>query len=201
MRVVGAGLGRTGTMSLQVALQQLLGGPCYHMTEVFAHPEHVAIWTAAFDGAPTDWESLFSGYAAAVDWPTAGKWEDISRAFPDAPVVLSTRESADVWWASASRTIFQVMDERPPDDLGWQEMAEKMLASFTPDWRDESAAKRAYEAHNAYVRKTVPASRLVDWQPGDGWGPLCRALGMDEPSEPFPHTNTSEEFRSMAGLD
>jgi hypothetical protein len=111
--------------------------------------------------------------------------------------LLSTRRDADTWWTSASNTIFQAMDHMEGADLGdWPAMAEVMMASFTPDWRDEAAAKAAYEAHNAAVRAEVPASRLVEWQPGDGWAPLCAVLGVDVPDEPFPHTNTTEEFRA-----
>jgi hypothetical protein len=72
---------------------------------------------------------------------------------------------------------------------------------FTPEWRDATAAKRAYEQHNATVRATVPPERLVDWQPGDGWDPICTALGMPVPDTPFPHTNTKDDFRALVGLD
>src|SRR5919202_5813819 len=70
MKVIGAGFGRTGTMSLKVALEELGFGPCYHMTEVFEHPEHVPLWEAAIAGEPLNWEKIFESYQAAVDWPT-----------------------------------------------------------------------------------------------------------------------------------
>ena len=79
-----------------------------------------------------------------------------------------------------------------------RQMLNKM---FTTEWQDPAAAKAAYEAHNADVRATAPADRLVDWQPGDGWEPICNALGVAVPSEPFPHVNTTDEFRAMLGLD
>ena len=208
LRVVGAGVGRTGTHSLKVALEQLLGAPCYHMIEVFGHPEHIATWTAAMKGDDVDWAPVFDGYAATVDWPGAGVWESIYADHPDALVLLSTRDSADTWWKSASRTIFLAMsqgaiapaaiDERAGD---WQEMATAMMQRFTPDWQQEDAAKAAYDAHNAHVRATVPADRLVEWQPSLGWEPLCAALGVAVPSEPFPVTNTTDEFRQMMGLE
>ena len=94
LRVVGAGVGRTGTHSLQLALQQLLGGPCYHMVEVFGRPDDVPRWQRAFDGDPGPWEDIFGNYVAAVDWPAAGLWEPISQAYPDALILLSTRSSA-----------------------------------------------------------------------------------------------------------
>src|SRR5262245_3217336 len=100
LRVVGAGLGRTGTMSLKIALERLLGAPCYHMIEVFQHPEHVAFWHEAALGRMPDWDQLFAGYAAAVDWPSAAFWPELMEAYPDALVVLSVRDTQS-WWQSA----------------------------------------------------------------------------------------------------
>src|SRR5512139_2619631 len=104
LRIVGAGLGRTGTLSLKLALEKLLGAPCYHMLEVFAHPEHIAVWHTAAQGRPTDWPALFRGYAATVDWPGASFYRELMDAYPDAIVLLSTRDP-DSWWRSASATI------------------------------------------------------------------------------------------------
>src|SRR5688572_19535710 len=95
LRIVGAGVGRTGTHSLKIALEQLLGGPCYHMVEVFNHPEHVAVWRAAMLDEPVDWDALYDGYLATVDWPSGGVWQSIADAYPDAPVLLSTRSTTD----------------------------------------------------------------------------------------------------------
>lgn len=70
LKVIGAGLPRTGTASLKVALQILLQGRCYHMSELHEHPEHWRYWGAAAKGETINWEELFSGYSAAVDGPT-----------------------------------------------------------------------------------------------------------------------------------
>lgn len=204
LAIVGAGLGRTGTLSLKVALEQLLGAPCYHMLEVFAHPDDIPVWQRAADGEAVDWHALFADYRAAVDWPVAAFWREIAGAYPDAPVLLSTRDTAG-WWKSASNTIFEIDAHPIPDDpvFGAQvRMIKSMFANtFTPDVGNEAAAKAAYEQHNADVRATIPADRLVEWRPGDGWAPLCAALGVPEPSEPYPHVNTTDEFRLMTGLD
>ena len=204
LQIVGAGLGRTGTTSLKVALERLLGAPCYHMMETFGHPEHRLVWKEAFEGRPPDWPSFLDGYAASVDWPGAGVWEDLREAFPDALVLLSVRD-VDAWWRSASQTIFIAMSQGTPmpgsERTESDGMAEAMMARFTPDFLDETAAKAAYLAHNDHVRATVPAGRLVEWQTGDGWQPLCDALGMAVPDEPFPHANTTDQFRTMLGLD
>jgi hypothetical protein len=188
-------------MSLKAALERLLGAPCYHMVEVFAHPEHVPLWRSAMVDEPVDWDVLFAGYVAAVDWPVCGVWRPIAAAYPDAPVLLSTRASADEWWESAKNTIFAAKEEGLAVSPEWDEMITAMFHRFTSDWPDEAACKAAYEAHNAAVRAEVPSSRLVEWLPADGWGPLCEALGVAVPDEPFPKTNTTAEFRAMVGLD
>lgn len=205
LQVVGAGLGRTGTHSLKVALEQLLGGPCYHMLEVFGRADQSDTWAAAVRGEEVDWASFLAPYRATVDWPAAAFWKELSEAAPDAKVVLSTRD-ADAWWKSASETIFAVLARgtAPDDAAGRGEFA--MISAlldqrFTPEWQDRAGAMAAYEAHNARVRAEVPPSRLVEWHPGDGWAPLCAGLGLAEPAEPFPHLNSTSEFRAMTGLD
>ena len=194
LRVIGAGLGRTGTMSLKLARERLLGGPCYHMVEVFPRPAHFGLWTAAGRGQLPDWHALFDGFAAAVDWPAAAFWPEIAAAFPDAIILLSTRDSAS-WWKSASETIFAPRDTPPPPPMA-EMLAAVIGTRFTPNMKDKAAAIAAYERWNAHVRATAPASRLVDWTPTDGWGPLCKALGVPVPAEPFPHSNTTEEFKA-----
>jgi hypothetical protein len=197
LRVVGAGLGRTGTMSLKLALERLLGAPCYHMAEVFAHPEHIPLWHAAARGEPVDWQRLFDGYAAAVDWPVGSFWPEVSAAFPDALILLSTR-SSESWWKSASTTIFPTSAKAAgtPWHAMWRELAQRR---FTTRLDDREAAVAAYERHNADVRARAPRARLLEWTARDGWEPLCRALGVAVPDAPFPHANSTEEFLGMHG--
>ena len=202
LRVVGAGLGRTGTHSLKLALEQLLGAPCYHMVELFERPDDVEQWRRATRDQPADWDSVFDGYAAVVDWPAASFYDLIMDAYPDALVMLSTRADAEGWWKSASSTILPAIARVRQDPPPLEAMIFEVLESkFTPDFDDHDAAVAAYERHNQDVRARVRADRLVEWQPGDDWGPLCRALGVAEPSEPFPHVNTTDDFRAMTGLD
>jgi hypothetical protein len=202
LQVVGAGLGRTGTHSLKVALEQLLGGPCYHMVEVFGRPDDIPVWHAAVNGDMPDWNTFLADYRATVDWPASAFWRELSEANPDAVVLLSSRD-ADSWWKSANNTIFQISSREPPDDMKAQmAMAIDMFAKrFTADWQDETKAKAAYEKHNAEVRASVPADRLIDYRVGDGWEPICEKLGLAIPSEPYPHLNTTEEFRAMTGME
>ncbi len=197
LQIVGAGLGRTGTNSLKLALERLLGGPCYHMIEVMGHPDHVPAWVSAVDGLMPDWHALFSDYRAAVDWPAAAFWPELMDAFPDAPVLLSVRD-ADAWWKSAHATIFApellpLMKDSPVGAL----VGPRLTRRFTPDLTDRAACIAAYERHNAEVRRRVPAGRLVEWRPEQGWGPLCAALHVPVPDEPFPRVNTTEEFQAQ----
>ncbi|MGZ4785865.1 MAG: sulfotransferase family protein [Acidimicrobiales bacterium] len=198
LRVVGVGLGRTGTNSLKLALEQLLDAPCHHMLEVFQHPEQVPLWTKAAEGEP-DWPATFDGYAATVDWPGAAFWRELVAEYPDAVVLLSKRESADAWWRSANRTIFEAFNGTttpPPPMAAWFETLRALFAEAGIDPTDESSAKVGYERHLEAVRAEVPAERLVEWTTGDGWGPLCAALGKAVPDVPFPHVNTTDEFRA-----
>ncbi len=194
VRVVGAGLGRTGTKSLKDALERLLGAPCYHMLEVFVHPEHVPLWHAAAKGQMPDWHELLGGYAAAVDWPAAAFWPELSEALPDALVLLSVRDP-ESWWQSASETIFREIGKH--SGTPWYDMVMELMANrFTSALGDRDAAIAAMERHNARVRATVPAHRLLEWRAGDGWEPLCAALGVPVPDEPFPHTNTRADWEA-----
>ena len=191
LRVIGAGVGRTGTMSLKLALEKLLGGRCYHMIEVFPRNDFQP-WIDAGKGE-YNWDKVFDGYVAAVDWPSAGWWHEIAAAYPDAIILLSTRESAEAWWKSASATILDPARQRPPGPMG--DMFAAMMSRFTPNAYDKAAAIAAYDRHNAQVRATAPKGRLVEWRPGDDWAPLCAALRLPVPSDPFPHVNTTDEFR------
>ena len=205
LRVVGDGLGRTGTHSQKVALEQLLGEPCYHMVETFGKPDHVQFWQDASDAKAVDWNAIMTGYAAAVDWPVAAFWLELSEAFPDAIVLLSTRSSADAWWKSANETIFEVTRREIPEDPLMRKQAEMIQSllnqRFTPHWSEEEPAKDAYERHNELVRASVPPERLLEWQATDGWEPICAALGVPVPDAPFPVTNSTDDFRAMVGLD
>jgi hypothetical protein len=190
-------------MSLKLALEKLLGGSCYHMLEVFPRPDHIAMWQDAIDGKPADWEHLFDGYVACVDWPAAAFWRELADAYPDAILLLSIRD-ADSWWTSADRTILDGAFRRfsGPEDDPWRMMVTALFRkTFTENFLDETEAKAAYERHNEDVRATAPKDRLVEWKLGDGWAPLCEVLGVPIPDEPFPHTNTTEEFRGRAGWD
>ena len=196
LRVVGVGLGRTGTNSLKLALERLLGAPCHHMLEVFADERQFPLWVDAIDGRP-EWDAIYDGYAATVDWPGAAFWRELVAANPEAVVLLSRRESPEAWWESATRTIFAPFNgEDAPAPPDFRAAALALFDRNGIDPGDREAAIAGYTAHLEAVRAEVPADRLVEWVTGDGWAPLCAALGAPVSDEPFPHVNTTDEFRA-----
>jgi hypothetical protein len=200
LEVVGAGVGRTGTHSLKRALEQLLDGPCHHMVEVLGNPSQVPGWTDAVEGRPVDWSELLAGYRAIVDWPGAAFWRELSAANPDALVLLSVRDP-ESWYRSASNTIFLAFDHMPPELSPWLNSVREMMHDrFCDEVDNPQAMMDAFERHNADVRREIPSARLLEWTPGDGWEPICERLGLAVPAEPFPVTNTTDEFRAMMGM-
>ncbi|MHB8531166.1 MAG: sulfotransferase family protein [Solirubrobacteraceae bacterium] len=205
LTVIGAGLGRTGTNSLKTALEQLLGGPCYHMYELRARPGDLPVWEDALAGGLVDWQAALAGFAATVDWPAAAFWRELRAANRDALVLLSTRESAELWWRSMEKTIVPVLAQVPEGEEGLARQRRLTAAiireRLTPRLEDPTAAMAAYERHNGEVRSEVPAGELIEWCAGDGWEPICAGLGLEVPETPFPHQNTTAQFRSLVGLD
>ena len=154
--------------------------------------DHCPIWTAAAKGQYPDWNEFLTGYGSTVDWPSAALWKEMSEALPEAIVVLSIRD-AQAWWESAHSTIFQAIPHHP--DPVWQEMIQTLFALKTQmKMDDEKSCIEAFNAHNEEVIKTISPERLVVWNAADGWEPLCKALNVPIPNEPFPKSNTREEF-------
>jgi hypothetical protein len=202
LRVVGAGWGRTGTLSTKLALDHLGFGPCYHMSEVFwTHPEHRRTWIAAARGDAVDWDGLYAGYRAAVDWPTCAFWRELTAAYPDAKVILTERDP-ERWYESYEATIRAGMPpvdrEEPPDrdDDSVAAMMRTVIVERSFGGRLEPKAHLLdrYRRHVDEVTSTVPADRLLVWSVAEGWGPLCDFLGVAPPGEPFPRVNSRAEF-------
>jgi hypothetical protein len=200
LKVVGAGVGRTGTHSLKIALEQLLGNPCHHMVEVFAHPDTVPVWTAAIDGESIDWGTLMSGYLAQVDWPGASFWPELAAANPDALVLLSVRDP-DSWYTSCTNTIFAGMPAMVEGGDPWMTAMQRLLGErFSDKLDDRDAMVEAFDRHNEAVRAGVAPERLLEWTAADGWDPICERLGLPVPAGPFPRVNSTREFREMLGM-
>lgn len=197
LKVIGAGVGRTGTYSLKLALNRLGLGPCHHMEEVLLNqPTQVPLWNAAISNQP-DWPAIYDGYASAVDWPTACFFRELSDAYPHAKFILTVR-TPETWAESFSATIYKFLAEReqaPPEMQPWLQMVADVIAKtgFT-NQLDVKSLSEAFEAHNEAVKAAIPADRLLEFQVKDGWAPLCEFLGLTAPDEPFPRTNDRSEF-------
>jgi len=200
LKVIGAGLGRTGTFTLKTALEMLGLGPCHHMVEVFGNAaRQVPLWNRAADGEPVDWDEVFAGYNAAVDWPGCHFYAELAAHYPDAKVILSKRDP-ERWYESMSETILKsmrqmgLMDGPAPKDhpmyFGGVIIPEK---TFGFDYGKANVIA-AFERHVAAVRATIALERLLEFEASQGWEPLCAFLGVPVPDGSFPHTNSREEF-------
>jgi hypothetical protein len=199
MKVIGAGFGRTGTMSLKVALEELGCGPCYHMMEVFDKPRHVALWQAAAEGRPIDWGDLFAGYNSAVDWPACSFYEQLIDLYPDAKVLHTVRDP-EKWYESVRNTIYPSTQEAgdSPDRRAHLHMIKTLIwqRTFHGRFEDKQHALAIFEQHNREVTQRVPAERLLVYDVREGWEPLCRFLGVPVPKDTaFPRLNDTATFQ------
>jgi hypothetical protein len=211
MRVIGAGFGRTGTLSLKAALEQLGFAPCLHMIDLIGRGERVEQWSAAAAGRPVDWRALMDGYEATVDWPGCTFYAELMAAFPDAKVVLTVRDP-DAWYESVLRTIYVAQAAARSGELSGGTQAPpssavmEMIASliwdgtFAGRFTDRAFALDVFERHNEAVKATVPADRLLVHEIAEGWDPLVRFLGVERPETPFPRLNDTAAFREMIGI-
>lgn len=210
MQVIGAGFGRTGTMSLKAALEQLGFGPSFHMIDVARQPELLPQWQLAADGGTPDWRQVFEGWESTVDWPACTYWEQIWEAFPDAKVLLSVRD-ADAWYASCQKSIHASAQAAAKGELegGSVEVspeAMKMIngiiwnGTFEGRFDDKQFAIDVYNRHNEDVKSKVPADKLLVYEIKQGWEPLCEFLEVPVPDGPLPHLNDATSFRAMVGL-
>jgi hypothetical protein len=199
LAVIGAGLGRTGTLSLKLALETLGLGPCHHMEEVMKHPEQIPVWHAAGRGAPVDWAALLKDYRSTVDWPSAQFWRELAAKFPAAKVVLTVRDRAR-WYESFSKTIMMLMSAReaaPNDTMkAIFDMAKDTIVGRAFDGRldDPAHVMACFDRHNAAVKAAIPPERLLVYEVAQGWEPLCRFLKVPVPATPFPRVNSTAEF-------
>jgi len=206
MKVIGAGIGRTGTMSTKVALEILGFGPCYHMVEAFGHPEHIPLWLGAAAGQPVDWHDLFADYQSTMDEPGSLFYAQLMEAYPDAPVILNVRDP-ESWYQSAKNTLHTltapkselalVLAQEPGIRMGNTLVWEGL---FEGAFLDKQRAITIFQRHNQEVKDRVPSDRLLVYDVKEGWEPLCRFLGVEAPVDtPFPRLNTSEDWRMTFG--
>ena len=197
LQIIGAGVGRTGTHSLKLAINQLGFGPCHHMEEVILNmARQLPLWVDVVKGKP-DWTSIFAGYESAVDWPTARYFRELLAVYPSAKFIL-THRSPESWAASFSQTIYKLVAGRsqaPEKMRDWLDWGSTVIAQTGfPVGLEIEDLKRAFVAHNEAVKATIPPNQLLVYQVKEGWAPLCAFLGVPMPVEPFPRTNDRAEF-------
>ena len=193
LQVIGAGLGRTGTLTLKHALEQLGFGPCYHMVELFPNPGHIPLWRQAVEGKP-DWDAIFAGYRSTTDYPGCVFWRELVARYPDAKIVLTVRDP-DAWFESTQATVFAPGRDAPPGSPF--ATAFDIIHMIHRDLNDRASMIADFKRHNEAVIAGVPAARLLVFEAAQGWEPLCRFLGVPAPATPFPRANSREEMNAM----
>jgi hypothetical protein len=192
LKLVGSGLGRTGTKSMQTALDMLGWGPCHHMVEVFKHPESMALWVEASEGRP-DWDLILKDYQSMVDYPGAAYWREIAAHFPNAKVLHTVRDP-DAWFESTQATIFA--PNSPASRAQGPQAA--FFASFTAPFRDHISDRKFmtdyFRRHTEEVKAAFPPERLLIYEVGEGWDRLCAFLGVPVPDAPYPSENSRADF-------
>jgi hypothetical protein len=206
LQVIGAGFSRTGTLSTKSALERLGFAPCYHMAEaVFPRPGcnegHLDAWFAYYTaGEPMDWHWLMQAYRAAVDVPACLHVRELLQAYPDARVVLTTRDP-ESWFRSWEALWSVIAEFRDPVRIVRYHKLPPLLHAILERHLggriDHDANIRFLQAHNDSVRRIVPADRLLEFEVSQGWAPLCRFLGVAVPDTPFPHLNEQAGMRAL----
>lgn len=213
MEVIGAGFARTGTKSLQEALEILGYGKCYHMVTLFGNPQDIKYWEAAATGQKVEWEKLFDGCKSVVDFPGSFYYKELMSKYPDAKIILSKRD-AESWYNSAYSTIysfnpgvktklklvsFALFNERARNLLRIVKMNKLTIWDrlFQKRFEDKDFAIKVFNDHIRDTIQYVPKEKLLVFEAKDGWGPLCEFLNKPIPSVPYPKLNSKEDFHVM----
>jgi hypothetical protein len=210
MKVIGAGMPRTGTLTQKMALEMLGLGPCYHMVDVLADLDQAVLWERALDGEQP-WQEIFAGYASTVDWPGGYFYRELAEAYPEAKVLLSVRD-AEAWERSMRQTVWAVRNGESlirllasaqahvdPKWRGFLGMIDRLLwredGTFAAGHDEPAQLIEAMERHSDEVRAAIPSERLLVWSVSEGWEPLCEFLEVPVPAEPLPRLNDTQAFR------
>jgi hypothetical protein len=202
LEIIGSGLGRTGTKSLQTALNMLGFGPCYHMIEVFQDkerkvPQWIKASKAADNGDDVDWDAVFDGYRSSVDYPGAAYWRELVARYPQAKVIHTVRDP-EAWFESTQATIFRPGGVAMAAFAEGGQMADFFKSFIRGDLIDHlhnhDFLVDYFRRHTEEVKAAVSPERLLVYQAGQGWGPLSQFLGVPIPAEPYPSENSRAEF-------
>jgi hypothetical protein len=199
LKVIGSGLGRTGTLSLKLALEQLGLGPCHHMVEVFMRPESVPLWVAAGKGQP-DWDAIFAGYLSMVDYPGCKFWRELMDYYPDAKVIHTVRDP-ERWFESTQATIFAPSSGAAARPEPMREFFEMVTSAFQGRLHERDFMIEQFKRHTETVLAGVPKDRLLVFEASQGWAPLCGFLGVPVPDKPYPSENSRSDFKARIARD
>lgn len=208
LEVIGAGFGRTGTVSLKKALEILGYDPCYHMVEIIKNYGHVDFWIRLADGEKLNFDDVFkrNGYKASCDNPSCTFWKEQLEQYPDAKVILTVRDP-ESWYKSFHDTIHSILYNGPNTSfftkvavtmLNMRLLHTKVISgkAFNNDLSKENSIK-CFNEHNAQVIAECPENKLLVFNVSEGWEPLCKFLGKPVPNEPFPHLNDTNQIKTF----
>jgi len=206
LKVIGAGFGRTGTLSLKTALEELGFGKCYHMVEILRKPDHMKYWTEIMQGSTGHWERLFHGYQSAVDWPVAAYYRNLMDVYPGAKVILTVRDPRS-WHRSIMTTFYQARREFVVRLTRILPVLNQFLSAmesslwhgiFQNRLEDRAHAIDVFNRHIEQVKRAVPQERLLVFEARHGWEPLCSFLGVPVPvNKPYPHKHKGDLVRNV----
>jgi len=192
LKVIGTGFGRTGTDSMRKALNLLGVGPTHHMLEVGKSATLQKRWHKLIKGGKPGWDTLFIGYHACVDWPSAFYWRALVEEYPDAKVLLTMRP-AESWWISFEATILKYINKNDDPNGFAQLLVAEQVFEGRP--ADREHAIEIYNQNTEDIISTVVPDRLLIHNLGDGWEPLCKWLSLPVPNVHYPVSNTSRAFK------
>ena len=204
IKVIGAGFGRTGTASVRTALEKLGFDKCYHMYEIINNQSRAKTWHYASSGKYVNWDNVFDGYQAMVDWPSCTFYKELIEKYPEAIVILTIRDP-DEWYKSTYETIYS-LSKTIPKWLTWFSPTARSMkgmlfsiiwdGTFHGKFEDKEYAKTVFKQHIDDVKRTVSQEKLLIYKVTEGWRPLCEFLKVKVPEgEPFPRINDLEDFQ------
>lgn len=202
MKLIGAGFGRSGTMSIKAALEEVGYGPSYHMKIALPRFYHLYFFMKAWKGKKVNWKRFFRRYNSVVDWPTCSFYREMMAEYPDAKILLNVRDP-EKWYDSMYETIWAIQTAFPfwfptvvrkiHDEIIWN-------GNLKGKFLDKDETVRIYKEWIEEVKRSVPEDKLLVYEVTEGWKPLCDFLGVPVPDKPFPHINERRSFKMMIRL-
>ncbi len=214
LKFIGAGFPRTGTTTVKRSLEILGVGRCYHMKELLVNPDQLPLWLQLEETGTTNWDKLYEGFDATVDFPGYPWYKEHMAQYPDAKVILTIRPF-EKWYESVTKTIRTAGPQNLPEKLTLMtrmafnprlrkvinciKFVRRMLweVQFQGKFEDRAFVEKVFHQHIEEVKAYVPSEKLLVYDVRDGWGPLCEFLEVPEPADPLPHLNKKENFKAM----